>query len=324
MTGGCHDVDMPRLVVITTGGTIATSHDQDGVLRPSRTGDQVSAGLGVDVVDLFAMDSSQLSPADWVRIGAAAEAAAAGGADGIVVTHGTDTMEETALWLDLGYRGRAPVVLTGAARPADDPDPDGPANLRDALAVAADPAAADLGVLLSFAGMVRAPLGTSKLGGQAVFGGAPAIGEVYDGRFRLTGSKDRPYLGPLRATPRVDIVAAYPGADGTAIEAFAAAGARGLVLEATGSGNAGDPVIDAVARVCSSGVAVAVTTRVPGGRAVADYGPGRDLLGAGAVMAPGLRAGQARVLVMAALGAGLPVADVLARWCPRVSSTRVL
>lgn len=311
---------MPRLVVITTGGTIATSAGPGGVLNPTRTGAQLVSGLDADadVVDLMSLDSSRLVPADWVRIGDAAAGAVAGGADGVVITHGTDSMEETALWLDLTYPGTVPVVLTGAARPADAADADGPANLRDALIVAADPAARDLGVLLSFAGTVWAPLGTTKLGpslgGPGLFGGTTAVGRVAGGSFAVTAAKRRPYLSRVTSTPRVDIAAAYPGSDGTAIDAFAAAGARGVVIEAMGSGNAGTAVIDAVARACAHGVAVAIATRVPGGGTKAAYGPGRDLVSAGAVLVPRLRASQARVLLMATLGAGLPVRDVVARW----------
>ena len=305
---------MPRLVVITTGGTIATSAGPEGVLRPTRTGAALVAGLDVEVLDLMSLDSSRLTPRDWTRIGDAVAARVADGADGVVITHGTDSMEETALWLDLTYSGSPPVVLTGSAKPADAPDADGPVNLREALTVAADPAARGLGALLSFAGTVWTPLGTTKLGGPGLFGGTPPVGRVAGGRFTLAAAKARPLLGRVTEVPRVDIAAAYPGSDGTAIDAFIAAGARGVVVEAMGAGNTGTAVVDAVARACAQGVAMAIATRVPGGGTKAAYGPGHDLVAAGAVMVPRLRASQARVLMMAALGAGLPVGDVVARW----------
>ena len=304
---------MPRLVVVTTGGTIATSADSEGVLRPVHGGAELVAGFDAQVVDLFTLDSSELTPAEWLRIGAAVSAAAQG-AGGVVVTHGTDSMEETALWLELTYDGVAPVVVTGAALSADAPDADGPGNLRDALTVAASPLARELGVLICFAGAVLPALGTTKVGGPGLFGGRPPVGEVRDGAFVVTGDKQRAYLGAATEVPRVDIVAAYPGADGTAIDAFADAGSRGLVVEAMGAGNAGTPIVEAVRRACARGIAVTVTTRVPGGRTAAAYGPGHDLVAAGAVMVPTLPSSQARVLLMAALSMGLPVVDVIARW----------
>lgn len=304
---------MTRIVVIATGGTIATGTGSDGVKRPERSGRQLVADLGlddrddevleVDVIELLAKDSSQLTAADWDLIGTAVVDADTAGADGVVVTHGTDTLEETALWLELTYPGRAPVVLTGAARSADDPASDGPDNLRAALRLAADPAARDQGVFVSFAGRTLAPLGLRKIGTDPLFEGTAVT----------AAGKSRAHLGPARATaaPRVDIVAVYAGADAVAMDACVAAGARALVVAALGAGNAGDPVVDGVARLCRAGVVVALSTRVPGA-GVGGYGPAAAMVAAGAIPVSRLSPAQVRVVLSAALALGRRPAEVLA------------
>ena len=294
-------------MVVTTGGTIASVADASGVLSPARTGAELLDGIDgidvVDVVDVIAKDSSQLTLENWDLISSAISTALDGGADGVVVTHGTDTMEETALWLELTYGGAAPVVLTGAAKSADAPDADGPANLRAAVALAANADSRGLGVVICFGGAVLAPLGTQK------------IASGFDGP-QVRDRKERPFLGHVSAAlaPRVDVVACYLGADAVALDACVAAGARGIVLEALGSGNASDAIVDAVRAHCAAGVTVAVSTRVPSGGVSARYGPGRELVEAGAVEVRRLRPPQARVLLMAALATGSSVGDVVARW----------
>ncbi len=307
-----------RVVVITTGGTIATSTDANGVRRPTIRGAELAAGLDVQVVDVMQKDSSQLTPPDWDVIGTAAKKAVAGGAAGVVIAHGTDTMEETAMWLDVTYIGSAPIVLTGAQRGSDSPDADGPMNLRDAITVASSPAARDQGVLITFAGDVFQALGTHKTDTQDLraFGGTPPVGSVADGTFTRNHPARRPFVGDVStaSAPRVDIVAAFPGDGPGPIDAAVAAGARGIVVEALGSGNAGDGVVDAVRRHAPAGVAFGICSRVPAGQVIDAYGPGSDMVKAGAVMVPNLRPSQARVLMMAALAAGEPVGEVINLW----------
>lgn len=318
---------MSTIVVLGTGGTIAGRHGPDGAVQPAEAAADLLATLpslpdGVEVVvrDVLAKDSSSLTPADQVHIVREVGTALADPTvAGVVVTHGTDTTEETAYLLDLVHTDERTVVLTGAQRPADAPDPDGPGNLADAIRVAADPSTRGLGVLVVFAGLVLAARGTRKVHTSDLAGFAPAdgrfIGQIdADGLTVLAGPVARPHLGraALAIEPiRVDIAAVHPGVDDVSLRAFAAAGARGIVLLALGAGNANAAVVGAVAELSSQGIVIGLTTRVDQGPVIPSYGGGgggADLVAAGAVPLGTLRAGQGRILLQALLAAlGDPV-----------------
>ncbi|TFV89501.1 asparaginase [Blastococcus sp. CT_GayMR16] len=309
---------MPLVTVLATGGTIASRSAPDGAATAQDTGADLVAGLPlpagvrVQVRDVLRVGGFRMT-VDRVHTVASAVAAELRDPEvtGVVVTHGTDTTEETAFFLDLFHDDARPVVVTGAQRAADAPDSDGPRNLLDAVTVAADDAARGLGVLVGFGGRLFPARGTRKSHTLAAdtftnpYGGA--LGWVYGGHVEVvTTPRRQPALELAAFDPtgvRVDVVACYPDADATALQAFAAAGARGIVLEATGAGNANPAICAAVRELTAAGVVVVTSTRVPAGPIAAIYGDGGgvDLLAAGAVPSGLLRPSQARILLAALL-----------------------
>jgi L-asparaginase len=321
-----------HVVVIGTGGTIASRWQGAGYAAEAPGREVLAAGAvpdGVEVTvrDLFTVNSSRLTTRHQLRLlHAVREALSDPGVDGVVVTHGTDTMEESAFLLDLHHDDRRPVVLTGAQLPLDAPDGDAAGNLYDALLTAAT--ARDVGVVIVFGGLVHAARATVKrhtldVDAFADPNGGP-IGRVRFGE--VTWSRHRPRAAERPATlppppaellrdgsalPRVDVVAHHVDADPALFEAALAAGAAGVVLEGTGAGNATPDFVAAVRRaVRERGTLVAVSTRVAAGPVAALYtgGGAVDLVAAGAVLTGTLRAGQARIAVLAALLAE-PAAD---------------
>ncbi|MGW2272444.1 asparaginase [Streptomyces yangpuensis] len=306
---------MGRIVVISTGGTIASRWQGSGFAADADGNEVIATAplpedMTVEVVDLFSVNSPRLTTAHQLTLlRTVHEVLADPGVDGIVVTHGTDTLEESAFLVDLHHHDPRPVVFTGSQRPMGTADGDGPGNLYDALLTAAT--TRGLGVLIAFAGRVHAARGTVKT--QAVDLDAFAdpsrelLGKVGFGKVTLLRTPRRPAALPLPAMPelppRVDVVMHHADADPVLLNAAVEAGARGIVLIGTGAGNATPEIVEAVRAAVARGVLVALTTRVMAGPVTEIYthGGAVDLVAAGAVPTGTLRAGQARIAVLSAL-----------------------
>ena len=217
---------MTRLRLLATGGTIA-SRSGEGGRTAQLTAPELLATLAplpsaveVETQDVHATLSFAMQLADVQALARAVAAAFDDGVDGVVVTHGTDSMEETAFLLDLFHDDPRPVVLTGAQRPADSPAPDGPANLFAALQAAAAPEARNCGVLLLFDGVAWPARGVQKVDSlaSAAFG-APGRGPVLrvtDGcgaQACRSGAARVAAHRPGRPFPRVDVIPMYLGVD---------------------------------------------------------------------------------------------------------------
>ncbi len=248
----------PHLALIGTGGTIAGAASAASVSTDYQPASLSLAAVVDTVAELrqrYAMDISQplqlasydLRPAHWLDLHAAVmEAVHKPEVVGIVVTHGTDTLEETATFLHLSVNSDKPIVVVGAMRPATAYSADGPANLLDACSVAACPSARGRGTLVVMNGRIHSALWVGKRHVSSVeaFDSplAGAVGEVADQQvqwFRAAVRAPTVAWQKPSAWPRVDIAVAYAGVDETAMRAFVAAGARGIVH--AGLGNANTP-----------------------------------------------------------------------------------
>ncbi|HET6501288.1 MAG TPA: asparaginase [Amycolatopsis sp.] len=313
---------MPHVVVLATGGTIASATGPSGAAVAQRTVAQLLGGDygGIEVTgrDLFNIGSYLLGHHELRVIAeAVAEELSRPDVTGVVVTHGTDTLEETAFLLDLVHEGEKPVVLTGAQLAADRPDTDGPRNLREAIVAAASPETRNCGVLISFAGRLFSPQRTRKAHTiaaepfRAHDGGG--IGRVGAEGVKLTARPLRPPRlqrpGPRFDTTRVDVVTCHPAADGTLARAAVQANAEGVVLAGTGVGNANRAILEWVGEAVREGTVVGLSTRVAEGPVIPLYGNGggADLVAAGALCLGSLPLFHARLLLALLLSAGVSV-----------------
>lgn len=322
-------MESPRVLVITTGGTIASRPDAGG-LRATTAGEELlravpglAAIARVEVEEIFRIGSYQISVEQMLALALRVrEAAAREKVSGLVVAHGTDTMEESAYLADLLYAGKTPVVFTGAQRSAADPEADGPRNLREAVRIATAPEMRDAGVVIAMGGRIDAARDATKVHTRALraFGSFDhgALGEVAGDAVHVYRRRIRPdNLAALESLePRVVLIRLGAGMDGLLLRAAREAGQMGIVLEGFGIGDANPAVAAEVERAVEAGMAVLVVSRCPAGDAAPVYGGGggADLARAGALFGGTLRGPKARVLLMAALAAARESATPLESW----------
>jgi L-asparaginase len=312
------DAAVREVTVLAAGGTIGMTPGESGGAVPRLDADglvqavpPLASAAGLRARTVSTRPSVQLTASEALDIARAAASEADGGR-GVVVTHGTDTLEEVALLTDLLYAGEPPIVFTGAMRHASALGADGPANLFDAVVVAGAEGAEGLGALVVFAGAVHAARAVRKADSTA-----PAafdsprlgpIGRVQEGRAWMARRLERfPPVPVASLDATVHIVPAALGADGSLVYAALESGADGLVGVVLGAGHTPPPVLAALKRAAAR-VPVVVTVRPERGSILrgtyAFEGAERDLRTGPLICAAALSPAAARIKLMACLGAG--------------------
>lgn len=314
----------PRISLLATGGTISTTGTRNGAV-PSQGANELSVAVDAPSVDLRPRDvakipSRAMTPEDMWNLASIVQEEIASGADGVVVTHGTDTLEETAYALALLVNTTVPVVLTGAMRPSDTPGADGPANLAAAVAAAANPALAPYGAVVVHQDEIHLARWVTKMHSTRVAAFAsPAagpVGAIVEGRVV-------PLLGPPPSTDRlrtvapparrVELVWVVAGIDGLVIDTL---GDRvdGWVIAGTGGGHVPPPLAEALLRVVERDVPVILSSRCIDAQVLrgtyGGVGSEIHLLNNGVISAGSLPPLKARLRLLFGLSAGLPARDL--------------
>lgn len=321
---------LPLVVIMTTGGTIGSRFDPEtGAVSAVASAEEL-VELAPDLADIarielkpwISVNSWNISPTmmfDLVQ--EIRSTLARPEVTGVVVTHGTDTVEETGAMAELLIESEKPVVFVVAMRNLSQPGSDGPRNLLDSVSVAADPASAGRGALLVVNETIHAARYVVKTNttNLAAFI-SPDYGPV--GLIAATGlrylhpaPKRRILKVPMLGGP-VHIVKAVSGADSSLINWLIDQGTKGIVLEGSGAGNVPAGMLPGIERALEAEIPVVLTSRVLWGFLAATYGPGGasgggfDLLQMGVISASHSPSPKARIALMLALGAGLSLDDI--------------
>jgi len=322
------DTGSRRIAILATGGTIAGRPQADGQgyrAGALNIGDLLAAEPALEALaDLRAeqvanVGSQAITVSIWLRLAARIrELLADDQTDGIVVTHGTDTLEETAYFLSLVLPWTRPVILTGAMRPAGAPGADGPANLLDAVALASDPCAGPRGPLVTLNGAIHSARDVQKISASAPCAFASPnrgpLGLVVhcQAHWHHPPAARRAFdLAPATLAaglPRVDVVAAYADAPADVVPWLVERGSRGIVLAGVGAGNASDPLLAALAQAVRDGVPVVRASRCGTGQVARNVEIDDDAHGF--IAAGDLPPHKARVLLALSLLAGITGPDL--------------
>lgn len=316
------DRALRRVLLLATGDTMAyrLRPDSPGVASGAELLKTLPAGelprdVVVEVEDVSAEPGWDISPATMALLARGARTAILErGFDGVVITHGVDTMEETAFLVDVlagRAAGRGALVLTGAVRPLDDLSADGPRNLASSVVAAADPALRGAGAVVCLNDELHAARWGSMVDatGVSAFSSAPfpVLGRVAGGRVEFSAAP--PARPPaVEGEPETDValIKTYPGMDPVLLTSAVDAGARGVVLEGTGVANVPVGLFTTIDELIGWDVPVVVASRCHTRRTpLEDLRPDMGLAGGvGAIGARGLAPAKARCGLMAALGAG--------------------
>ena len=320
----------PRITIIATGGTIAgiAASPAENTYTPAqltvetliRQVPQITDKASIKGIQLCNIASQYMTPQIWIRLARVVDSLFSGDhCDGVVVTHGTDTMEETAFFLELVNPHDNPVVFTGSMRPSNSPGADGPANLYNAVCLAADSAAGGKGVLVvmndyifSASGVTKThtvnpqafespghgPLGTIR-GGNAVFYHPCHERPLPEKRFSFAELVNQDL-------PRVDIVLSYSGASSLLFDALVENGTDGIVIAGVGHGNYSRQIENSAKKAVRNGVAVVRATRVLKGGVSSDT----ENTFEGQVVSRSLSPQKARILLMLALTVSRKPAEI--------------
>lgn len=322
LTYSAESQNLPRIIVLATGGTIAgqgASVDRAGYIPGKLPIEDLLSNIPsinkiaiVKGEQVASVGSYDMTIGIWIKLARRInEIFARNEADGIVITHGTDTQEETAYFLNLTVKSVKPVVLTGAMRAATAISADGPKNLYDAILVASDPQSKGKGVIVSFNETLYDSKNVVKVNTTHVDAfdspNTGPIGQVYDGKviyYSQTVQKkgyDTPFdVSKLDILPKVDIVYMYVDASTTAINALINDRIDGLIIAGTGNGTFSKPILQAVETAVKNGILIVRSSRVSSG-SVTQFNQVFDDQKLGTIAADDHNPQKARILLMLAL-----------------------